>query len=70
MVGKRWVGEVARWRPVLVQYGRCWNRGGKRKYYFMVVVEDKGLAASRRRPVAAWWVPWRRLPPDDFLPTP
>ena len=28
---------------------------------FMVVVEDKGLAASRRRPVAAWWVPRRRL---------
>ena len=30
-------------------------------YPGMVVVEDKGLAASRRRPVAAWWVPRRRL---------
>ena len=36
------------------------GRGSTTKY-FMVVVEDKGLAASRRRPVAAWWVPRRRL---------
>ena len=61
MVGKRWVGEVARWRARGVgAVARDVGTGGE-DYYFMVVVEDKGLAASRRRPVVAWWVPRRRL---------